>query len=128
MDNNNLLDKELYKLSINLDEEKIFLILENKENSNEIYQSNYSFDQLVEKQIKLISCNTIDIIFNLINSSLNENKYSISREENNINILFQIKNAFDNSDISLNLSLYKITSETELIKKNLSDLNNEVKN
>ena len=130
MEDDNILNKQQYKLSINLDEKKIFLILENKEESTEIYQNNYSFEQLTEKQIKLISCNTIDIILNLINASIKENKYSISKNKNDtneINILFQIKNAFDNTDISLNLSLYKITSESELIKKNLSDLNNEIK-
>ena len=83
---------------------------------------------MIEKQIKLISCNNIEIILNLINTSIKENKYSILKNENtdNINILFQIKNAFDNTDIPLNISLNKITNEVELIKRNMKDLINEV--
>ena len=83
---------------------------------------------MIEKQIKLISCNNIDIILNLINSSIEENKYSILRDKdkNNLNILFQIKNAFDNSDIPLELSLFKIINEIGLLKKNMNDLIKEV--
>ena len=129
MDKDNSLNKEAYKLSINLDDKKICFILQNKEDLYESYQNNYSFDQLIEKQIKLISFNNINIILNLINSSIKADKYSILRDENknNINILFQIKNELDNADIPLNISLFKITNEIELIKMNLNDLNKEVK-
>ena len=129
MDKDNSLNKKEYKLSINLDDKKICFILQNKEDLYESYQNNYSFDQLMEKQIKLISFNNINSILNLINSSIEADKYSILRDENknNINILFQIKNELDNADIPLNLSLFKITNEIELIKMNLNNLNKEVK-
>lgn len=126
---NNSLEKEKYKISINIDSKKLIVIIENKENSNEKYENNFSFEQLIEKQIKLVSCNTLEIILELINASIKDNKYLISKDEKKdlLNVLFQLKNAFDNSDISLNLSLNKITNEIELIKKNMKDLINEVK-
>ena len=104
-------------------------MLENKVDSNDKYENNYSFEQLVERQIKLASCNNIEIIQDLINNSIKENKYSILKNANQefLNILFQLKNAFDNSDIPLNVSLNKITNSDELIKKNMKDLNDEVK-
>ena len=128
MDKDNSLNKKEYKFSINLDDKKICFILQNKEDLFESYQNNYSFDQLIEKQIKLISYNNIDIILNLINSSIEADKYSILRDEsnNNINIIFQIKNELDNSVFPLNLQLFK-NNEMELIKMNLNDLNKEVK-
>ena len=69
MENNNLLDIKSYKITVNIDSKKIILILENKEDSNDKYENNYSFEQIVEKQIKLVSCNNIEIILNLINTS-----------------------------------------------------------
>ena len=77
----------------------------------------------------MVSCNNIEIILNLINTSIKENKYSIIKDENKdiLNILFQLKNAFDNTDIPLNISLNKITDGVEIITKNMKDLTNEVK-
>ena len=77
----------------------------------------------------MVSCNNVEIILNLINTSIKENKYSILKDENKdiLNISFQLKNAFDNSDIPLNISLKKIINSDELIKKNMKDLTNEVK-
>ena len=77
----------------------------------------------------MVSCNNIKIILNLINTSIKENKYSIIKDENKdiLNILFQLKNAFDNTDIPLNISLNKITDGVEIITKNMKDLTNEVK-
>ena len=62
MENNNLLDIKSYKITVNIDSKKIILILEIKEDSNDKYENNYSFEKIVEKQIKLVSCNNIEII------------------------------------------------------------------
>jgi len=84
---------------------------------------------LVENQIKLISCNNIETILELINKSIKENTYSIlkSEKEGILNILFNLKNVNDNTDIDLNISLNKITNIMELMKINMKDLSNEVK-
>ena len=120
---------DMYKISVSLESQKININLENKNDCNEQYENNYSFESLVEKQIKLVSCNSIDIIFSLINASIKEKKYSISDNENKeiLNISFLIKNAFDNSDIPLNLNVKKNKNEIELLKKNMKELINEVK-
>ena len=39
MENNNLVDIKIYKLSTNIVDKKILLLLENKEDSNEKYQN-----------------------------------------------------------------------------------------
>ena len=40
---NNSLEKEKYKISINIDSKKLIVIIENKEDSNEKYENNFSF-------------------------------------------------------------------------------------
>ena len=116
METNNSLDIKNYKMTISMDSKKIIVLLENKEDSNDKYENNYSFEQIVEKQIKLVSCNNVEIILNLIKISIKENKYSILKDENKdiLNISFQLKNAFDNSDIPLNISLKKIINSDEI--------------
>ena len=67
----------------------------------------------------MISCNNIEFILDLINKSIKENKYSISKYENKdiLDILFDLKHAIDSTDITLNLSLNKITNSEELMEK-----------
>jgi len=73
MENYILLDINNYKLTSSINSKNINLLLENKEDSYDKYENNYIFEQLVEKQIKLISCNNIEIILDLINKSIKEN-------------------------------------------------------
>ena len=77
----------------------------------------------------MIFCNNIEFILDLINKSIKENKYSISKYENKdiLDILFDLKHAIDSTDITLTLSLNKITNSEELMKKNMNNLINEVK-
>ena len=73
MENYILLDINNYKLTSSINSKNINLLLENKEDSYDKYENNYIFEQLVENQIKLISCNNIEIILDLINKSIKEN-------------------------------------------------------
>ena len=72
-----------------------------------------------------------EIILEFIKNSIEDNKYSISKEENKeniFNIIFELKNVFDNKYVSLKLSLSKRANDIEIMKKNIKDFIKEVNN
>ena len=117
-----------YNFELSVKEHEIFFILREENIFNKEYETSFSLTTLIEKNNIFKICNTVEDCYNFIAKMINNKKYKISKEANDINIILYIKNIISENEEEIKLNLKAKNLETNIIFENYNNILNDLKN
>ena len=117
-----------YNFELSVKEHEIFFILREENIFNKEYETSFSLTTLIEKNNIFKICNTVEDCYNFIAKIINNKKYKISKEANDINIILYIKNIISENEEEMKLNLKAKNLETNIIFENYNNILNDLKN
>ena len=117
-----------YNFELSVKEHEIFFILREENIFNKDYETSFSLTTLIEKNNIFKICNTVEDCYNFIAKIINNKKYKISKEANDINIILYIKNIISENEEEIKLNLKAKNLETNIIFENYNNILNDLKN